>query len=52
MGYNEELIHFTNCLKGKENLAVTAKEMFATMNTIFAIEKSLAKSIPVNLEKF
>ena len=52
MGYNEELRHFTSCLKEKENLAVTTKEMFATMNTIFAIEKSLATSIPVNLEKF
>ena len=52
MGYYEELAHFTDSLKGKENLSVNAKEMFATMNTIFAIEKSLATSIPVNLEKF
>ena len=52
MGYNEELKHFTNCVAGKESLIVSPEEMFATMEVIFAIEKSLATSNAVSLEKF
>ena len=42
MGYKEELKHFTDCVAGHETLEVCPDEMFATMETIFAIERSLA----------
>lgn len=42
MGYTEELKHFTNCLSEKETLLVSLEEMFSTMETIFAIERSLS----------
>ena len=57
MGYTEELQHFVNCVSGKETLStpevtvVSPDEMFATMKTIFAIEKSLATANAVSLEK-
>ena len=57
MGYTEELQHFVNCVSGKETLStpevpvVSPEEMFATMKTIFAIEKSLATANAVSLEK-
>ena len=40
--YVEELKHFTNCVAGKETLVVGPEEMFSTMETIFAIERSLS----------
>ena len=52
MGYAEELKHFVNCVSGKETLLVNPDEMFGTMKTIFAIEKSLATANAVSLEKF
>jgi len=51
MGYTEELQHFVNCVSEKETLLTSPNEMFATMKTIFAIEKSLATANVVNLEK-
>ena len=48
MGYTEELMHFTNCVAGRERLLVSSEEMFATMETIFAIERSLATANAVN----
>jgi predicted dehydrogenase len=51
MGYVEELKHFISCVAGKETLLVSPEEMFATMKTIFAIEKSLATANAVSLEK-
>ena len=51
MGYVEELKHFTNCVAGKKTLLVSPEEMFATMETIFAIERSLAIANAVSLEK-
>ena len=52
MGYTEELRHFVNCVAGKETLLVSPNEMFATMKTIFAIEKSLATASSVSIENF
>ena len=52
LGFAEELIHFTNCVLGKEKLLVSYEEIFATMETIFAIERSLATAKAVNNEKF
>ena len=51
MGYVEELKHFTNCVAGKETSIVSPEEMFSTMETIFAIERSLATANVVSLEK-
>ena len=48
MGYTEELMHFTNCVAGRERLLVSPEEMFATMETIFAIERSLVTANAVN----
>ena len=48
MGYTEELKHFIYCVAGKETLLVSPEEMFATMETIFAIERSLATANAVN----
>ena len=48
MGFLEELKHFTNCVAGKKTLLVSPEEMFATMETIFAIERSLATANAVN----
>jgi predicted dehydrogenase len=42
MGYVEELKHFIHCASGKELPTVSSHEMFATMSTIFAIERALA----------
>ena len=42
MGYTEELKHFSNCVAGKETMIVSPEEMFATMETVFAIESSLS----------
>ena len=49
MGYTEELQHFVNCIAGNETMLVSQDEMFATMKTIFAIEKSLATANAVIL---
>jgi predicted dehydrogenase len=49
MGYKEELKHFANCVAGHETLEVCPDEMFATMETIFAVERSLATASAVNL---
>ena len=51
MGYTQELNHFTNSVTGKEKLLVSPEEMFATMKTIFAIERSLATANVVKIEK-
>ena len=50
MGYVEELKHFANCVAGKETMLVSPEEMFATMETIFAIERSLATANAVSVE--
>ncbi len=42
MGYAQELSHFVDIVAGKDQPLVSADEMFATMDTIFAIERSLA----------
>jgi hypothetical protein len=42
MGYTQELKHFVNCLSEKEEIQVSSEEMFSTMDTIFAIERSLS----------
>jgi predicted dehydrogenase len=42
LGYVEELKNFIHCASGKELPAVSSHEMFATMSTIFAIERALA----------
>ena len=52
MGYAEELKHFVSCVSGKETLLVSPDEMFGTMKTIFAIEKSLATANAISLEQF
>ena len=51
MGYTEELCHFVNCISGKEKQIVKLEEMFATMETIFAIEKSLATANAISINK-
>jgi predicted dehydrogenase len=50
MGYLEELKHFTDCVSGKDTLAVPPTEMFATMAVIFAIERALATAQVVSLD--
>ncbi len=50
MGYSEELKHFSDCILGKTNVLVPPKEIFATMQTIFAIEQSLASGQSVTRE--
>ena len=50
MGYKDELKHFVNCVSEKETLIISPDEIFSTMKTIFAIEKSLATANVVNLE--
>ena len=52
MGYTEELRHFINCIAGNETPLVSPDEMFATMNSIFAIEKSLTTANAVSLQKY
>ena len=52
IGYVEELKHFINCVAGKESPIVGTEEIFSTMETIFAIEQSLATANAVNIEKF
>jgi len=52
MGFTEELKHFANCVAGKETMLVSTEEMFATMETIFAIEKSLTTANAVSIEKY
>ena len=42
MGYAQELQHFVDIVAGKEQPVVSADEMFATMDAIFAIERALA----------
>ncbi len=42
MGYLEELQHFSDCVLGKAKVLVPLQEIFATMQTIFAIEQALA----------
>ena len=51
MGYREELQHFVNCVVSKEEPLVAFAEALSTMETIFAIEQSLAtgKSITCKL---
>ncbi len=50
MGYSEELNHFVNCVAGKEKLLVCPEEIFATMETIFAVEGSLSKANVVSVK--
>lgn len=50
MGYLEELKHFTDCVSGKDTVAVPPTEMFATMAVIFAIERALATAQVVSLD--
>jgi predicted dehydrogenase/threonine dehydrogenase-like Zn-dependent dehydrogenase len=47
MGYREELQHFVNCVACKEEPLVTFTEALSTMETVFAIEQSLATGKPV-----
>ena len=42
MGYIEELKHFLNIVTGKETMIVSPEKIFATMETIFAIESALS----------
>lgn len=50
MGYVEELKNFIHCASGKELPVVSSHEMFATMSTIFAIERALATAQVVTTE--
>lgn len=50
MGYVEELKNFIHCVSGKELPAVSSHEMFATMSTIFAIERALATAQVITTE--
>ena len=50
MGYLEELKHFTDCVSGKDTVAVPPTKMFATMAVIFAIERALATAQVVSLD--
>ncbi len=50
MGYLEELTHFTDCVSGKDTVAVPSTEMFSTMAVIFAIERALATAQVVSLD--
>ena len=51
MGYTQELKHFINCLSEKEELQVGSREMFSTMETIFAIERSLARGKAIGISR-
>lgn len=50
MGYVEELKYFISCAGGKAQPVVSTSEMFATMGTIFAIERALATAQVVTTE--
>jgi len=50
MGYHEELKHFVTCVSGNEKIIVSLEDMFDTMETIFAIERSLSTANVVNLK--
>ena len=50
MGYTEELKHFVYCVSVKETLLVSLEEMVATMQTIFAIERSLSTTNILNIK--
>jgi polar amino acid transport system substrate-binding protein len=50
MGHREELQHFVNCVADKEEPLVSFAEALSTMETIFAIEQSLATGKPVVCE--
>ena len=50
MGHTEELKHFVSCVAGKETQLVSPEEMFATMETIFAIECSLSTANVVSVK--
>jgi predicted dehydrogenase len=49
MGYVEELKHFSDCVRGKAEVTVTATEIFRTMAVIFAIERALATAQIITL---
>ncbi|NDY83464.1 Gfo/Idh/MocA family oxidoreductase [Orrella sp. NBD-18] len=50
MGYLEELKHFTDCVSGKDSIAVPPTEVFATMAVIFGIERALATAQVISLD--
>ena len=51
MGYVEELEHFISCVKGASNPDVTPNQIFLMMETLFAIEASLATGNPIVLDE-
>lgn len=50
MGYREELQHFIDCVRGKEQPAVSMEETLWSMRTVFGIERALATRETVRLE--
>jgi len=52
MGYAQELKSFVECASGKASSDVKITEIFATMEVIFAIERSLATGQTVALNTF
>jgi hypothetical protein len=47
MGYEEELRAFLACSLGKVIPELSLQQLFATMDVIFAIERSLSSGQPV-----
>ena len=50
MGYREELQHFIDCVRGKEQPVVSMEETLWSMRTVFGIERALATRETVRLE--
>lgn len=50
MGYAEELKHFIKSVAGISTVEVSTNEMFATMKTIFGIERALASAQVISLD--
>jgi len=50
MGYREELQHFIDCVRGKEQPLVTMEEALWSMRTVFGIEQALATRETVRFE--
>jgi len=49
MGYKEELQHFVDVVTGKISAAVKPEEIFYSTQTVFCINNSLEKGVPINV---
>lgn len=50
MGYNAELRHFINIIKGNEKPKLTPEEIFLSTLTVFKINESLQRNTPIQIQ--